>query len=296
MRFYASWYPGDPWYPHYDPDAAVLVSVTSVSRQWQVAHQGILPRYLILDSGGYRYALAPGERPSPRQNFERQLRMLGDSEVETTLCASDHPILSPNTPSNERDRSVSQTIAYAYEFKELAARRALPPHIHLMAIIQGGDVASAVHCAWELKQLGFSHYGLGSLAMLFSHKQIMERVTAVREVIGENLHIFGISGILTMRELRALGITSIDSSRPAKAAMYNQVFYSHPFRRYSIAAEKLRPGAEKPQAAQLRVPLPCDCPICQGGRSADLVNIGRREHVFARTLHNFWHLKRALLF
>ncbi len=295
MRFYASWYPGDPWYPRYEPDAAVLISVTSVSRQWRLAERAILPRYLILDSGGYRYALAPEERPTPRQNFERQLQMLGDCETETILCASDHPILTPDAPSNEKDRSLTQTIAYACEFKELAAKQHLSPHIQLMAVIQGYDVASSVHCAHELKALGFSQYGLGSLAPLKSHPEIIARVTAVTDVVGVNLHIFGVSAIRTMQTLHDLGITSLDSSRPAKAAMYNQVFYSQPFRRFAIAASRDKVGAAMPHTRRLHAPLPCDCPICREGRNADVINFGSREYVFARTLHNYWHLKRALL-
>ena len=119
MRFYVSWYPGDPWYPRYDDDCAMLISVASVSRVWSLNKFERAPRYLMLDSGGYRYATAPGERPNPRKIFERQLRIIEGRETKAILCALDYPILDPDASSNKKDRCIDQTIAYAYEFRSL---------------------------------------------------------------------------------------------------------------------------------------------------------------------------------
>jgi len=295
MRFYVSWYPGDPWYPLYDDDCAMLISVASVSQGWTLSDVLKPPRYLMLDSGGYRYAIAPGERPTPREIFERQLRIIEEHQTETVLCALDSPLLRPDLSSNERDRCISQTIAYAYEFKWLMDRYHLPDYVEGMAIIQGYDVPSLVHCARELRAMGFTRFGLGSLALLKHPREILARVEAVMEVVGSSLHVFGVSAIQTLRALRGLGVCSVDSSRPAKAAMYNQIFYSRPFRRFAIAESQDKVGAAMPPDRRLSEPLPCDCPACGGKPNPDILKFGRREYIRLRTLHNYWHLKRALI-
>jgi len=294
MRFYVSWYPGDPWYPLYGNDSAMLISVASVSRAWTLGDFPKPPRYLMLDSGGYRYAVAPGERLTPKEVFERQLRMIEGHEVEVVLCALDYPIFNPNMSSNEKDRCIDQTIAYAYEFKYLMDQYQLPDHVEGMAIIQGYDVPSLIHCARELQAIGFARYGLGSLAPLKHHREIVARVEAVVGVVGPNLHVFGVSAIQTMRALRDSGVGSIDSARPAKAAMYNQVFYSRPFRRFAIAESRDKVGAAMHSSRRLSKPLSCDCPACGGRPNPDILKFGRREYVALRTLHNYWHLRRVL--
>ncbi len=294
MRFYVSWYPGDPWYPLYDDDCAMLISITSVSREWTLDDLPEPPSYLMLDSGGYRYAIAPGERPTPRKVFERQLRIIKDHQIETTLCALDYPILDPNVSSNEKDRCIDQTIAYAHEFKALMDRHQLPDHVQGIAVIQGYDVPSLVYCARELETIGFTRYGLGSLAPLKYYREILKRVEAVMEVVGSNLHIFGVGCIQALHALRDLKVCSVDSARPAKAAMYNQVFYSQPFRRFAIAASQDKVGMAMPDHRRLSEPLPCDCPACGGKANPAILKFGRRKYVRLRTLHNYWHLKRVL--
>jgi hypothetical protein len=126
MRFYVSWYPGDPWYPLYDDDCAMLISVTSVSREWTLGDFAELPCYLMLDSGGYRFANVPSERPTPREVFERQLYLIEGCGIKGILCALDYPILDPDVSSNEKDRCIDQTIAYAYEFRCLMDQYQIP--------------------------------------------------------------------------------------------------------------------------------------------------------------------------
>ena len=295
MRFYVSWYPGDPWYPLYDNDCAMLISVASVSKTWSLDEFEKPPRYLILDSGGYRYATAPGERPNPRDIFERQLRIIAGCEAKTILCALDYPILDPSASSNEKDRCIDQTIGYACELKSLMEQHRPSPHVEGMAIVQGYNAPSMVYCANQLRNIGFANYGIGSLAPLKHRREILERVQAVMEVLGPNLHIFGVSAIQTVVALRGLGICSIDSSRPAKAAMYNQVFYSRPFRRFSIAESSDHVGIAMSSDRRLSEPLPCDCPACGGAANPDVLRLGNRKYIALRTLHNYWHLKQALM-
>jgi tRNA-guanine family transglycosylase len=211
--------------------------------------------------------------------------------LETVFCARDYPLFAGSLNANHKDYCITQTIAYAYEFKALTGG-ALPPHWRTMAIVQGYDANSLIFCANELKQIGFDFYGIGSLAMLRRHEPIMERVRAVASVLApERLHIFGVSVISAAREMRALGIRSIDSSRPAKTAAYNEVLYSHPYRHYGILASTT--PARFPKSRLLAAPLPCTCPVCR--RGGNILGTGKREFIRDRATHNYYHLKRAVL-
>jgi tRNA-guanine family transglycosylase len=296
MDFYVSWYPGDPDYPGYDNDCAMLVSVPSVSREWSLDQFTTPPRRLIIDSGGYRYAIAPQEQLTPTHLFKRQLAILGQTQVEAVLCARDYPILDTSVTSNKKDYCITQTIAYAYEFKQLTKKQRLASHLRTMAIIQGYDEDSLVYCANELKHIGFDLYGIGSMAVLKRHEPIMARVEAVTSVIGaDRLHIFGVSVISAARAFRKMGIHSIDSARPAKAAAYNEVLYSNPYRRFGILEPPDVPMAGRiPKHRRLSKPLPCKCPVCKDGKS-DILGVGQRPLIRARALHNYYHLKRVFL-
>lgn len=296
MDFYVSWYPGDPDYPLYDDDCSMLISVSSVARDWSVERLPRLPRRLLIDSGGYRYAIAPEEALSPLTLFKRQLDILGDSPLEAIICARDYPILDPTLSSNEKDRCITQTIAYAYEFKQLTKKYQLPPHLRTMAIIQGYDDHSFVYCANELKCIGFDLYGLGSLAVLKQHEPIIKRVEAVASVIGaDKLHIFGVGVVETVKVFREMGIHSIDSARPAKAAAYNEILYSNPYRRFGILEPPHIPLTGRlPKRRRLSKPLACNCPVCKNG-SSDILGVGERAFIRARALHNYYHLKEVFV-
>ena len=296
MDFYVSWYPGDPDYPRYDSDCSLLISITSVARDWTTRQLVTLPRRLLIDSGGYRFAIAPHEALSPKQVLTRQLALLGGAEIPVIVCASDCPVLDPAAGSNTRDQHISQTIAFAYEFKNLIVQKGLASHVTPMAIIQGYDADSFSFCANELKLIGFPLYGVGSLAMLRQHAPIMQRVRAVTEVVGApQVHIFGVSGVQTARALRNLGIHSIDSARPAKAAAYNEILYSQPFRRFGIWETAFEHNPMKgriPFSRRLLAPLPCDCPACSQD-ACGIMGVGQRASIRNRTLHNYHHLKRT---
>ena len=296
MDFYVSWYPGDPNYPMYDDDCAMLISVSSVSREWSLRQFSKLPQRLIVDSGGYRYATMPNEALSPKALFQRQLRLLADAPLEAIICARDYPIINPSFTSNQKDRCITQTIAYAYEFKALTRQHPLPSNWQTMGIVQGYDKDSLIYCANELKRIGFDLYGLGSLAVLMHRAEIVKRVEAVASVVdAERLHIFGVSAVETVKVLTEMGIHSIDSSRPAKAAAYNEVLYSNPYRRLGILEPPDVPIVGRiPIHRRLREPLPCNCPTCRDGGHT-ILGVGQREFIRARALHNYYHLKREIM-
>jgi 7-cyano-7-deazaguanine tRNA-ribosyltransferase len=294
MNFYVSWYPGDPIYSLYDSECALLVSISSVARDWTIRQLGALPQKLLIDSGGYRFAIAPQEALSPAQVFERQIALLDGAQIPTIICARDYPILDKSMNVSAKDWSITQTIAYAYEMKELLNQRGVSEWITPMAVVQGNDVESLAYCAQELMRIGFPLYGLGSLAELRRHRAILERVQIAADIVRpENLHIFGVSAVQAVQALRKLGVHSIDSSRPAKSAAYNEILYSHPYRRFGILEPSPTPMKGKfPVHRRLSQPLPCACPVCSSDPE-QIMGVGKRANIRSRALHNYYHLKQV---
>ena len=294
MRFYISWYPGDPFYPLYDhDDCHVLISPSSVSGTWTLRQFPRLPQSVMIDSGGYRYMSTRHQMPTTRDTFRRQLSLLDSADVPATLCALDFPMAEPGLSSNERDRRLADSLAYAHDFRVLVERHGLAGKIDFMLIVQGHDVATLTYCARVMKSLGFTSFGVGSLAGLQQYQETLARVQAVVSVVGPGIHVFGISSVHTIRALARIGVSSVDSSRPAKSAAYNEVLYSHPFRRHGILGDDGEPTGIIPKKRCLAEPLPCDCPVCLEDPWA-ILRIGKRQHIVHRALHNYFHLKRAI--
>lgn len=293
MKFYVSWYQGDPYYPLYDDECDLLISPTSVSRSWSLKRFPTPPRSLLIDSGGFRYTLGLEEIPTTRVVFEQQLHILDGLDIPTTLCALDFPLIGQDLTPNELDRRITLTIASAYDFKQLFEIYGLGDAFNSMAIIQGYNVPSITHCARELKTLGFDAYGVGSLAGLQIHQEILDRVGAAIAVVGKGVHLFGLSSIRTIRALKKMGAVSVDSARPAKAAAYNEILYNKPFRRYGILDPNGQTTGTIPVERCLDKPLPCDCPVCQRN-SRDILRVGNRKHIRLRAVHNYFHMKWAI--
>ncbi len=297
MRFYVSWYYGDPLYQCYDPDCHMLISPTSVSREWTLRDLPVLPRHVMIDSGGFRYMTEQHKMPTARETFERQLQMLGDVDLPATLCALDFPMAERGLSSNEWDRRLTQTLAFAEELKRLIARHDLGKNVEWMVIVQGKDVPSLIFCAHELKAMGFTTFGVGSLVGLFDLHETVQRVQAVVSVVGAGVHVFGLSSAVVIRALSRVGVTSFDSSRPVKSSAYNEILYSypsqaHPLCRYGIL-DKGRATGIIPQARCLAHPLPCSCPICQQD-PLEILRVGDRRAIDRRAIHNYFHFKASI--
>jgi 7-cyano-7-deazaguanine tRNA-ribosyltransferase len=296
MDFYVSWYPGDPDYPLYDDDCSMLISITSVSKEWNIRSLPNLPDRLIVDSGGYRYSTVYGSSIVPRNVLERQLSMLSDLEIPTVICACDFPILDDSLPSNGKDKKITQTIAYAYEMKSLIERYELPDYVTPMAIIQGYDADSLRFCAQELVSLDFPVYGLGSLASINNYELVNERIGIAASIIkSSKLHVFGVGKTKTIYFMRRWGVRSFDTATPARAAAYNEVIYSEPYRRLSINRSR-RGNNSLPfsQNKYITEPLPCECPVCLED-PYQILKFGRRKFIRKRALHNYFQMKKAFL-
>ncbi len=288
MIFYISWSHSDPVYCDYFSNCSMLISPSGVNSSFKISNWPNQPQRVILDSGAYYYLNYDGPPVNQGEVFRKQLRIIRGIQVETILCHLDHPINPRNSTQVPVFQAMERTLGNACEFLELYQRHKLHknPLFKLLAVIQGVDHNSIKYCAGELKRMGYELFGLGSLAPLFNPTEIVERIKVAAEAVGgENLHIFGISRIDVIAQLNKLGIRSMDSTRPMKAAYHNAVFYSNPFRIYGIGGSQ----NENRYKMILKQPLPCPCPTCTNTPEL-LLKTGSRKYTKARALHNYYHL------
>lgn len=293
IRFYVSWYLGDPVYPAYSRDCSLLLSPTSLSRQWTLADLPTLPARLILDSGGFRYHRSGDAPPTAAELLQRQLAILSGHTIPTLICPLDSPLGHGAVSAVHTDAHVARTLAHAFELQRLIRQTPLPPTVEPLAIVQGSNRATLRYCAQELMGMGYRHFGLGSLARIPDSTEIAQRVGGVFETVQRPLHLFGIGSPRVLQSLDAGWVASVDSSRPAKAAACNELFYSRPFRRYGIMTLDGVSRSKLPVRRCLVEPLACDCPVCCVDRHA-VARIGHRDHIRARAVHNYYHLQRAI--
>jgi hypothetical protein len=304
MDFYVSWSHSDPLYQLYDQYCSMLISATAVSGTWQLARFPRLPAQVMLDSGSYTYVANHVPLPAPRVVFQRQLAILGDCTLPTLLCAVDRPMLDRTLSLTQRNQAIDKTIANAWELKILMAEyyksrmvsKQKPGLVEPLAVIQGYDIPTLKYCARQLLDLGYTRFGIGSLAHLYHAAEIVRRVEAVQAIVGASVHVFGVSAVETMKLLRERGVASVDSARPIKAAIYNEVLYSEPYRRFGIAGSHFRAGEPKFGPGRLveELFIACPCPVCQQGVNNDILKLGRRKYLLLRALHNYYHVKKTI--
>jgi 7-cyano-7-deazaguanine tRNA-ribosyltransferase len=235
---------------------------------------------------------------------EDQLAILSDSDVPTIICAVDRPILERSLSLTERNRAIDRTIANAWELKMLMAeyyksdasgKRGRHP-VEPLAIIQGYDAVTLKYCARQLFEMGYTRFGIGSMAHLYHTEEIVRRIEVVQSLVGNSVHVFGVSAIETMKRLNELGVASVDSARPIKAAIYNEVLYSEPYMRYGIAGSHFQPSDPKfsPRKMLSMLPVVCPCPVCKNRINNDILKLGTRKHLILRAIHNYYHVKKMI--
>ncbi|HEU5377180.1 MAG TPA: hypothetical protein VFV38_17245 [Ktedonobacteraceae bacterium] len=282
----------------------MLISATSVSGIWQLDRFPHLPHQVMLDSGSYTYIANQIPLPSPREVFHRQIAILGNSDIPAVICAVDKPMIDKSLSLTQRNQAIEKTIANAWELKILMAEyyknsilgKQKSHLVEPLAIVQGYDIPTLRYCARQLVDLGYTRFGIGSMAHLYHTEEIVKRVEAVQSIIGASVHVFGVSAIETMKKLKELGVTSVDSARPIKAAIYNEVLYSEPYRRFGIAGSHFQP--EDPKFSQQKLiselSIICPCPICKNGLNHDILKLGIRKHLLLRAVHNYYHVKKMI--
>ena len=124
----------------------------------------------------------------------------------------------------------------------------------------------------------------------------MKRVKVVQSVVGNSVHVFGVSGIETMKRLNELGVASVDSARPIKAAIYNEVLYSEPYKRFGITGSHFQPSDPKfsPHQMLSQLSIECPCPVCKNGINNDILKLQVRKYLLLRAIHNYYHVKKMI--
>lgn len=270
----------------------MLISPANTQASFQLKLWSNQPQQVIIDSSSFYYLSNTNNLPPQKHVFKQQLRIIDKTQCPVTLCHLDNPINPKRSDITSTFLAIEKTLGNAYEFLELFHKCNLVnnPQIRPMGVIQGSDIVSIKFCANELKRLGFKKFGLGSLAPLYNPAVILKRIKAATEVIGgENLHIFGISRLDIIKELKHHKIISLDSTRPMKAAIYNAIFYSNPFRTYGVYLAK---NAAK-YSKILKEPLNCSCPSCQHDPYL-MLKTGTKKSINARAIHNYYHLLHHL--
>jgi len=293
MKFYISWTKSDPVYSNYLSKTNILISPSNLStstgviKKWKQK-----PSQLIVDSGAYYFINKKKDFPLQREIFKKQLQIIKDTNVPCIICHLDRPISYNSKTHSNSYLAIEKTLNNAYEFLSLYYKYGLDKNenIKSLGVIQGTTKDSIQFCAKELRNLEFDYFGLGSLANLYSKDKILSRIKYTTEVIfGNRLHLFGISRMDLEETFSKYNIRSIDSSRPAFAAIYRKVFYSNPFRTYGIITAKNSKNLTK----VINEPLKCNCPVCKVNPKL-LMNPDSSKGVKARTLHNYYHLLKSI--
>lgn len=288
LEFFIGWAQSDPFYQDFFSDCNMLISPPQVSQSWNINRFKHLPSKLMIDSGGYSLITSSESVVSQKEVFKRQLSISDGTSIPTLICHLDDPISISSFSFQDINTHIEKTISNAYEFMHLFRTSHLPSNYKSMGIIQGNDYRTISYCAQELKRIGFDYYGLGSLANLHDNEMIIERVKYAMEIVGCNLHVFGIAALQTINQLNLLQICSCDSTRPMKAAMYTTVLYSKPFRGYLVPKSRI-----KRDTPVLHTPLPCDCPICAKNANL-LLETGTKKSNNDRAVHNYYHLVKEI--
>ena len=168
--------------------------------------------------------------------------------------------------------------------------------IEPLAIIQGYDTATLKYCAKHLLALGYTRFGIGSMAHLYDTAEIVKRVKVVQSLVGTNVHVFGVTAIETLKLLNEIGVTSVDSARPIKAAIYNEILYSEPYQRFGIAGSQHKARERKFGVDKMLSELfiSCPCPVCNNSINNDLLYLGMRKYLLLRAVHNYYHVKKMI--
>lgn len=287
LDFYVSWSHSDAIFSDYFDSCPMLISAIPENKN-TLKRFSNYPSKLIIDSGALYYAQKKGIK-SLKEIMDTQMFLI-DSIPDTLpikIVHLDEPLLDKNSLS-EKYESVERTLFNALEHMKLFNSIKSPKNVSMIGVIQGYDFPSIQYSIHELKKMGYTSFGLGSLLNKSAKEQIKYIKYASSFVGPENLHIFGVTGIEQIKQMANLKICSFDSSRPTMAAAFFQVMYSNPFRTYVISSSKVN----KPQK-RIEKPLNCNCPICLVN-PYDILNISHRYYMKKRSVHNYYHLVKTI--
>ncbi len=293
MKFFASWTTRDPVYHSYDSNACILVSPNGVPKSWNITKWSTLPKELFIDSGAFS---TTSILPSVEDVLHRQRSIVAGWPSHKKLFFAHPDLLLPYSLSFKQTTSIiNKSLQRAKSYLKLFNKCEVPANP--VGVIHGFDEESLLGSYYELKEIGYQHFALGSLALRFSTNRAMclHAIEVMSLYNIQPLHIFGIS--LPMFDEftdQNFQINSFDSASSAKLGFYGSVLYGSPPKRYVIAPTakqkmrdtffRFRTGIDKPQQ--------CDCPVCTDNPDR-LVPYHGTKAKQDRALHNYFQLKWA---
>lgn len=287
MLFYTAESPGTDFpIAELDREASVLWSPTSFHPQYQYPFR--LPERVVIDSGAYVHGTSKTHRGRFRTLME-QLR-IAEQVPKASVTITHCDVLMRE--QQEARSAVDTTLRNAEWFM---AQDVVPSHLQRMLVAQARDPDEVYLVVSQLQDLGPDLIALGGLAKFVRNGRTLlpQMIEAAVEGARETpIHILGITASHLLERLDRLGIQQCDSATAAWAAVYGNVLYSRPYRRYRLASQH----SNQPQARQessfartITAPLPCPCPVCQAEQD-HLAGITVRAK-FLRFIHNYYHLK-----
>ncbi len=291
MKLFVSWTTRDPVYHEFDPEAYILVSPHGVPKKWNTSLWSTLPKELFVDSGAFTKT---SELPTVEDVLLSQLSITARWDEHKKLFFS-HPdlILPPASTYNESNSLINQSLERAKRYLDLLHNK--QTHALPVGVMHGFDEESLLGSYYELKEVGYQHFALGSLALRFSKNKnsCLKAIEIITDYEVSPLHIFGVSWPMH-EECRKFNIDSFDCSSPAKLGFYGSVLYGTPLKRYVIA-----PSAKQKLhdtfftfRTSIDKPLPCTCPICSDDPNRLIPHQGTKAKK-DRALHNYFQLKWA---
>lgn len=287
MDFYVSWSHSDAIFCDYFEECPMLISAIP-DNKYAFKKFTKNPGKLIIDSGAFYYSREKAKRKL-KEIFDIQKYMVDKApkNIPIKLVHLDEPLVDKISLS-EKYNSIEKTLFNAYEHMKLFQEQKFLNNVELMGVIQGFDFPSIQYSAHELRKMGYTSFGIGSLLKRNTKEQISIIKMASDLVGAANLHVFGVTGIPQIKAMAKLKISSFDSSRPTMVSAYHQIMYSNPFRIYLISSSNI-------QKTQMKIdkPLNCSCPICMNNPE-DLLNIEHRSFTKKRAIHNYYHLVKTI--
>lgn len=286
MQFYTAESPNDFPISELDPEAQVLLSPTTFHPQYQYPFRP--PHAVLIDSGAYVHGTSKSRRGRFRTLVEqvRIAEQFQDADVTITHCDVLH------RDHLDQRVTIDETLRNAAWFM---AQNDWQGHWKRMLVAQARDPDEYFLVVSLLRDFEPDLIGLGGLTRFVKSDERL--VTAMVEAAVEGaehipLHLLGITSPRLLGQFERLNIRQCDSATAVWAAIYGNVLYSRPYRRYRLASTH----SNQPEVRQdstfaktIAQPLSCECPVC---RTDPQMLMGTTlQAKFSRFVHNYYHLK-----
>jgi queuine/archaeosine tRNA-ribosyltransferase len=290
MKYFVSWTRRDPVFQEYDSQCNVLISPANVQLNWSIEKWATLPNELFIDSGAFSFKNGP--LPSCQEILDRQLFIAKNWPTDLKLYFSHPDLLIPlNTNFKKRNEIINHSIKRAKAYFEMVSKLNIP--IIPIGVIHGFDDESILATYFELREIGYKYFALGSIGIRLSRcrELCISIISTALNYDIKPLHLFGVTWPLKKVDLPN-DIASFDSSVPAKLGFFGTVLYGSPLKRYVIAPDASQKFHDKNFSFRESIsePLPCKCPICRKD-PRKLVLKYNTESNQNRAIHNYFQIK-----